>query len=573
MFNFKPLKEYFLNKEHFFVQVMHIVITLIMIGSYFLLSAQQSIGDAQLIQTIDFKGAGGCPGLRLGDINGDGKYEIVVAQPVPQSTLDAHTPQEVARVTAFSLTGEILWQYTRPGNPPLTGHTASSDIPVQVYDLDGDGVSEVLANFGRTQMTILDGRTGKISRTIPLPQGKSKTGSSGANDCIIIANLRGTPWPQDFIVKTRYTQIWGIDGRNGDVLWTIKNEGDNLTHFGYAFDADNDGKDEYVAGSRFLDHDGKILWTGKNLTMHIDAVSVGELDGDTTNGVELILGSQVGVAFNARSGKELWRDRNVTSNGQGIQQVAMGDFDFDSPGREVVMVERIGPRTDKGRDANILVTANDKLLWKENRTGNDYGWLSVSERITNWDGTGSDQILSFRRTTKPPTIYDGKGKAVASFSHPGENIEFVMHADLCGDEREEVIVYNETTAWIFANGGGELTAPPKKASLPQNRRLYNWSVYSGWEAIDYTFYTPGSVTKIKNGSMYSSNTTLQSMDVLAFLQQGKPGCAIRVWSLQGKVFTVASQEWKTFYCNLSKGVYLVKVADQGVTVTKKIAVR
>lgn len=347
--------------------------------------AQAPTGGAQLVASFSFGGAGGAPGLRLGDLDGDGKYEFVMGQPIPQP--DAHTPQEVVRVTAFTLTGSRLWQYTCPGSPDLGGHTASSDIPLQVYDLDGDGRSEVIAAFGSTELTILDGRDGKPIRTIPLPQGASARGPSGSNDCVIIANLRGTAWPQDFIVKTRYTQVWGIDGRDGKVLWTYRGQGDNLAHYGYAFNADSDPHDEYLSGWQLHDHDGTIRWRASGLTMHLDAISVGDVDGNPANGKEMALASQVGAIYSA-DGRERWRENHTEPEGQGIQHIAIGDFSSRHAGKEVVMLERIGPRTSTGRDANILTSATGELIWKEKRTGNDYGWISVTERITNWDGTG-----------------------------------------------------------------------------------------------------------------------------------------------------------------------------------------
>ncbi|MBN1760530.1 MAG: PQQ-binding-like beta-propeller repeat protein [Chitinispirillaceae bacterium] len=531
------------------------------VWSIFTAGAQQPTGGAKLIRTIDFKGAGGCPGLRLGDINGDGKYEIVMGQPLPQTSLDAHTPQEVVRVTAFDLTGTKLWQYTRPGNPSLTGHTASSDIPLQVYDIDGDGAAEVLAAFGRDKITVLNGRNGSIERTIPIPQGTSATGASGSNDCIIIANLRGTEWPQDFIVKTRYTQIWGIDGRDGTVLWTYKKgTGDNLCHFGYAFNADNDKMDEYISGWQLLDHDGKVLWSAKNLTMHIDAVTVGDMDNNPNNGLEVILASQVGVAYRASTGEELWRDNSTTPSGQGIQHIAMGDYDTTSPGREVAMLERIGPRTDQGRDANIFVSSTGKLIWKENRTGDDYGWLSVTERITNWNGDGRDQILSYRRTFTSPTIYNIKGQAVVTFTHPGENIDFVMHADLGGDDKEEVIVYNETTAWIYSNGDCDLSAPPRKPSLPQNRRLYNWTIYSGWEAVDFTFYTPGSTGVLSRDNSAPENFRKPRENRASSVHSGSATAIM--WNLQGKV--VFKGQWNNgkgkFPPNVRRGIHILSAS-------------
>ncbi|MEO6097569.1 MAG: hypothetical protein ABIW76_18710 [Fibrobacteria bacterium] len=457
-------------------------------------AAQEPTGGGKLVATVSFGSAGGAPGLRLGDLDGDGKLEFVMGQPIPQP--DAHTPMEVTRVTAFTLTGTKLWEYMRPGETNPTSHSSGSDIPLQVYDLDGDGKSEVIAAFSSKELTVLGGRDGKPVRTIPLPQGKSATGPSGSNDCILIANLRGTPWPQDFIVKTRYTQVWGIDGRDGKVLWTYNQQGgDNLAHYGYAFNADADSMDEYLSGWQLLDHDGKVKWKASGLTMHIDAASVGDIDGNPANGLEIAMASQVGALYGS-DGKERWRESHTEPDGQGIQQIAIGDFSAKHAGKEVILLERIGPRTGTGRDANILTSSTGELIWKEKRTGSDYGWVSVSERITNWDGTGKDQILTYRRTSKPPTIYDGDGNPVATFPHPGSNIDFLIHADLCGDEKEEVVVYSASTAWIFANGGCDLAAPPRQAALPQNRRLYNWSIYSGWEDKDHVFFTPGSSSRL-----------------------------------------------------------------------------
>jgi hypothetical protein len=454
-------------------------------------------GVPVLVSTIDLKGASGNPGLRLGDINGDGKMEIVMAQPTDQTALGSYGPQFAVAVTAFDLKGNQLWQYGKPGS----FHAASSDIPIQVYDMDGDGKSEVFVNMSTTEMTVLDGTTGKLMRKIPLP-------AAGSNDSIIIANLRGKPWPQDLIVKTRYSQVWAITGiddtttKAGTVLWNYKMLPSDTTgsdlgtgHFPLVYDWNGDGKDEVMCGYDFLTSAGKKVWGTTVLALHADSIGTADLDGNPANGLEIVINGDVAAAFDWKTGKQLWKDNHTTE----AQQIGIGDYRPDLPGLEVVLLDRLRTAAEGFKSNNVLVDQFDNLLWKENRPTNS-GWITVTENINNWDGKGSDQIFSYRRDGKSDGsggtgtyIYDGYGKTVASFPYTGTSAQtFAAHADVCGDSKEEVIAYDDQKLWIYANGGCNLDDPPAKPSLPQQFHLYNWSIYTGWINPDLKFYTPGS---------------------------------------------------------------------------------
>jgi hypothetical protein len=463
-------------------------------------------GIPVLVSTIKLGTSGGCPGLRLGDLNGDGKMELVVAQPTDQTALGAYGPQFAVCVTAYDLKGNQLWQYGKPGPT----HTASSDIPIQVYDMDGDGKSEVFVNMSTTTMTVLDGTTGTLLRTIPLPQ-------AGANDSIAFANLRGKAWPQDIIVKTRYSQEWamvGIDDttttpttKAGTVLWNHKMLSSDTGmsdlgtgHYPLVYDWDGDGKDEVMCGYDFLESDGTRQWTLNTtshpaLTMHADSIVTGDMDGNPANGFEIVVNGNVAAAFDWKTGTQLWQDTNTIE----AQQIGMGDYRPDLPGLEVVLLDRLRTAAEGYKSNNVLVDQHDNLLWKENRPNNS-GWLTVTENMNNWDGNKTDMIFSYRRNGAPDGsggtgtyIYDGYDKTVASFPYPGTGAQsFAQHADLCGDDKEEVIVYDENSIWIYANGGCDLSAPPAKPSLPQQFHIYNWSIYTGWINPDIKFYTPGS---------------------------------------------------------------------------------
>ena len=444
--------------------------------------------------------------MRLGDINGDGKMEIVVAQPTDQTTLGDYGPQFAVCVTAYDLKGNQLWQYGTPGPT----HTASSDVPIQVYDMDGDGKSEVFVNMSTTEMTVLDGTTGKLQRKITLPQ-------AGSNDSIAFANLRGKAWPQDIIVKTRYSQEWAIVGiddttttpttKAGTLLWNHKmlSKDSGMSdlgtgHYPLVYDWDGDGKDEVMCGYDYLESDGTRQWTLNTtshpaLTMHADSIATGDMDGNPATGYEIVVNGNVAAAFNWKTGTQLWQDTHTIE----AQQLGMGDYRPDLPGLEVVLLDRLRTAAEGFKSNNVLVTYNDTLLWKENRPTNS-GWLTVTENMNNWDGKGSDFIFSYRRDGKSDGsggtgtyIYDGYDKTVASFPYSGSSVQsFAAHADLCGDGKEEVIMYDETTVWIYANGGCNLDDPPSKPGLPQQFHLHNWSIYTGWITPDIKFYTPGT---------------------------------------------------------------------------------
>jgi len=427
-----------------------------------------------------------------------------VGEPIPQP--GAYTPQQVVCITAYDLKGNQLWQYGTPGS----NHTASSDVPIQVYDLDGDGKAEVFANMSTTEMTVLDGTTGKLLRKIPLPQ-------DGANDSIAFANLRGKKWPQDIIVKTRYSQEWamvGIDDNTttptttaGTVLWHHKmlasDTGLNelgTGHYPLVYDWNGDGKDEVMCGYDFLNSDGSLRWSINTtshppLTMHADAIAAADIDANPANGYEVAVCGNVAAAFDWDTGTQLWQDTHTTE----AQQMGIGDYRPDLPGLEVVLLDRLRTAAEGYKSNNVLVTYDDTLLWKENRPNNS-GWLTVTENMNNWDGNKTDMIFSYRRNGASDGsggtgtyLYDGYGKTVASFPYTGTSAQnFAQHADPCGDDKEEVIVYDETTVWIFANGGCDLDAPPSKPGLPQQFHLHNWSIYTGWITPDIKFYTPGT---------------------------------------------------------------------------------
>lgn len=180
--------------------------------------------------------------LVAGDLDGDGRAELVVAR---------NDNQRITAALAVRLDGSVLWRWGEPdaGSPILT-----YDVSLQLYDMDGDGRAEVYLST-RDFLLVLDGRTGKELRRLPLPKGLA------VSDCIAFANLRGRSRAQDILVKTRYDRIWAYTD-DWKPLWEWRpRDGAKTCHFPTLLDIDDDGRDEVMAGYTMLDHDGRELWT------------------------------------------------------------------------------------------------------------------------------------------------------------------------------------------------------------------------------------------------------------------------------------------------------------------------
>jgi len=407
--------------------------------------------------TIDIRAAGPRCRMLLGDLDGDGRMEIVMVQPDNRQDV-RYVPHQTQCLTAFDLNGRLLWQFGKP-DPGAGG--PGSDYPAQIADIDGDGRLEVLCVMdGR--LLVLDGRSGRVKRSGRLPDPQ-------AHDCIVVADLTGAGHAGDLILKDRYRTLWALD-RDGRLLW--KHEG-NPGHFPWVYDFDGDGRDEVMAGYDLLDHDGRPLWSCRELRDHADCIWVGDVNGDGEP--ELVIGGSVTVMYDAR-GRELWRYAGSVES----QHIALGRFRPDLPGLQVAGLDRLVREDDgqgrKGKDALFLLDGEGRELWKEDRT--TPGWLTIIETLQHWEPDAPDYILAYRRGGGvPPTLYDGHMAAVEAFPLDG----YAVHADLCGSGTEQVIVYTNEVAAVFASRPLDLGAARVGGPLPQPKRLSHSTLYPGGE--------------------------------------------------------------------------------------------
>jgi hypothetical protein len=433
--------------------------------------------SVHLVSSIDAPDFGGLT-LRVGDLNGDGAPDLLFVQSVYGS-------RNITCLTATTLFGERLWQVGAPD--PQNGRIYS-DLPVQVYDWDNDGVNEVLyvrqaeylepveygedrirerANLygGNATMVVLDGRTGREKHSFPIP--------APADDSFAFADLTGSGRRADFVVKDRYWNLWGLAG-SGEVLWHWQG---STGHYPAIADVDDDGRDEVFMGYTLIDHDGRVLFdhhpAGGNPDPHSDANTIARLP----NGEWRLLFGNHGVHCLAADGREIWRQQLTEA-----QHVVAGRFRPDTP-LQAAVIDRGFPRTPEGRPADLYLydLETGREFWRRPQPQGCWGAECMDLR---WTGEpGCQEILVRRGMLQPNAIYDGNGEIIDEFTvpeaycasyrdpllmidNPGEH--YCLRADVWGDSREEVIVAGWKGAQVIAN-----------ARAPKIAAQYNSTYYKG----------------------------------------------------------------------------------------------
>ena len=415
---------------------------------------------AHLVSMIDVRDFGS-ETVRIGDLNADGAPDLLFVQCV-------YPTREITCLTATSILGDVLWQVGAPS--PENGRLYS-DLPVQIYDWDGDGQCEVLyvkqavyaeplpggswaregakRYEGEATMIVLDAATGREKGRFALP--------APADDCFLFADLTGRGRPQDLVVKDRYWNMWGVS-HAGEVLWHWPG---SPGHFPAVADVDGDGRDEVFVGLALVDHDGKELFRS-DVETHQDAVYIWRLDEDAW----LLLTVDDGVRCLEADGTELWR-RPLKH----AQHVVAGRFRTDSP-VQFAVIDRTQP------DVLLLYDLEGKELWRRPQPGAKDGCCAGCVGI-EWSGPGRPKsILVYGRGRgEPVAVYDGSGEIVdtcAMAYTPERKSEerraefYCTMADVWGDSREEVIMFGSRGACIYANA--------RPLEVPS---LFNETLYPG----------------------------------------------------------------------------------------------
>ncbi len=400
----------------------------------------------------------------IGDVDGDGEYEIILKWD-PRNSHDNSHAGYTGNVyfDCYKLDGTKLWRIDLGRNIRAGAHYT----PFMVYDLDGDGIAEVVVKTadgtidgkgkvigkadadhrnsngyileGPEFLTVFSGATGEALDTVDYipPRGKVSDWGDGYGNRVdrflaAVAYLDGVR-PSVVMCRGYYTRTvlaaFDWDGKKLKSRWTFDSDAKpewkayrgQGNHSLQVADVDGDGKDEIVYGSCAIDHDGTGLYnTGLG---HGDAMHVTQFSPELP-------------------GLQLWQCHESKGNGVTFREAATG---------EILFQKKVDKDKDIGRcmAADIDPTNPGLEMWAAgmgmyNLKGESMGSPKLSINMAVWwDGDLLRELLDGNKITK----YDWNAKKVKTImtfegcvSNNGTKSNPCLQADLFGDWREEVLV-------------------------------------------------------------------------------------------------------------------------------------
>lgn len=414
-------------------------------------SSLQTLSSAQVLAMIELQDFGSHV-VRYGQLQGDGSVAAVFVQ--------VSKKREVTCITAISVPdGKVIWQR---GQPNRRNFRTTGDIPVQVYDWNGDGFDDVIY-YDSQKIVVLSGSDGYEIQSVPSEEPYS----------LYIFQTNQFGGPAGLILHGRsFNSLLAPDLQ---VAWRV---GNGFSHFPMSVDVDHDGEPELLAGYLLLNSRGEIIWNKRELGIHNDAAAYGDVNCD--GALELAIATSGRVGLLSTAGEILWRGEENHA-----QHSVIGGFDPTTCEKQIATIDR-----DKDLSGILrMYDSRGRLLWKSLGHGN----RAMLSKIDNWlADTPSSLLLVSRSVSAPPTLYDGFGKVVARLPFPpatrvqGKNTTysfyFTQHFDMDNDGKEEVFISNEKSLWIYANTNHTLGIQGSKAAqaLP-NPRIYNATFYTGMQ--------------------------------------------------------------------------------------------
>jgi rhamnogalacturonan endolyase len=379
----------------------------------------------------------------FGDLNGDGVLDAVlrIDNNIREMSRDPGLPVELEAFTSY---GRSIWRR------PLAAHDkafgSANNVPVNLFDMDGDGKAEVICRMqegDQVYVAILDGMTGGVRRKTPWTPMTTDFSKSSTRIHLSIAFLNGrTP---AVVTQTGLYENEIFDAFDSELnkLWTFESfaetNGSGSHHIDIA-DVDGDGRDEVFNGTTLLNSDGTLRWS--IYREHPDIVAIKHiLPGSKERQVFYAVESSVhagAYVVDAKSGRIIWKsNREDDPRWSHAHTGWASDIWEGSPGIEM-FTNRDGHLTKE----TVLFSATGKILAEPFPRG----WRPV-----NWTGGKVRDLMS--SDGKRIGRFDGKEIVVLPdvVANEGQGAGCNMTADLAGDFRDEVVCVSGGKVMVFSN--------------------------------------------------------------------------------------------------------------------------
>jgi len=269
---------------------------------------------------------------------------------------------------------------------------------------------------------------------------KDPGGSNWVHQRLLLADFRGNGRPHDVVTKLGDTYV-ALD-EDLEVLWTYTSRwiryAECPAYIPAVGDIDGDGKDELNGGYFLLDDDGTPLWE-KKLGKNMDSVVVAPWDSGNVRA----FCSGFGHVMDAQGNVVLSLGGEKVPHGQ---EVRVADFYGNLPGPEMIL-------RHKGHTTDLLVVSSSSPTPIVDHLQLNFSPTNVGMAAVRWNGP--DQ---------PALLYNGgwlwdlqraAGNPLPHLPPPNGNeihrmgFYHAIPADICGDQREELVLWDPTARHVY----------------------------------------------------------------------------------------------------------------------------
>jgi rhamnogalacturonan endolyase len=427
----------------------------------------------------------------FGDLDGDGRPDVVVRldNGIREMSRDPGVPVELE---AFNYDGHQLWRRPLVWHDHCFGN--ANNVPVVVYDLDGDGRAEVIARVQEgdaVYLAVLNGMNGRVLRKAAWPKMASDFAKTSTRIHLAVAYLDGkhpSLITQTGLYENEIITAWDANLKK---LWEFRSEmetsGSGSHHIDVA-DVDGDGRDEVFDGTTCLNPDGTVRWS--IYRQHPDIVAIKHILPEPAGAARAsrYAGRQVYYAVessvhagaylvDANTGKLIWKLNREDDPRWVHAHIGWASDIWDgSPGMEMLT-----NRDGHAAEDTVLFSAEGKILMNPFPRG----WRPV-----NWEGNATRELLT------------GDGKRLGKFNGceivpvpgaaPNEGKgSCSMVADLVGDYRDEVVCIGPAedggqAIYVYTN-----TAPlDRRAVTRAADREYRLWLARNWSGGYASYFEP-----------------------------------------------------------------------------------